>query len=91
MEETTMKRWSALIVATFIIAAFSLAARAVNDAAAQGDAGWITLFDGKNLDNWNQIGTAKWKLEDGAVVADNGNGFLVSKNDYTDFDLRAEF
>ena len=58
---------------------------------AQAEAGWITLFDGKNLDNWNQIGNANWQLEDGSVVADNGNGFLVSKNDYSDFDLRIEF
>jgi hypothetical protein len=58
---------------------------------ARAENGWMTLFDGKNLDNWNPIGTAKWKLEDGAVVADSGNGFLVSKNDYGDFDLRVEF
>ena len=45
----------------------------------RAEAGWITLFDGKTLDNWNSIGTAKWKVEDGAAVADNGNGFLVSK------------
>jgi hypothetical protein len=62
-----------------------------NQAAAQTNAGWMTLFDGKNLDNWAAIGTADWKLEDGAVVADNGNGFLVSKNDYTDFNLKVEF
>jgi hypothetical protein len=64
---------------------------ATHDAAAQADAGWITLFNGKNLDGWSPIGTANWKVEDGAIVADNGNGFLVSKNDYADFDLRAEF
>jgi 3-keto-disaccharide hydrolase len=61
-------------------------------AAAANHAGWITLFDGNNLDNWNTIGTANWKLdEDGVVVADSGNGFLVSKNSYTDFELRVEF
>jgi hypothetical protein len=58
-------------------------------ALAQG--GWVTLFDGKNLDNFDQIGTANWRLEDGAVVADKGNGFLVTKNAYTDYQLRAEF
>ncbi len=59
--------------------------------SAAADTGWVTLFDGKNLDNWSPIGTANWKLEDGVVVADNGNGFLVSKNAYTDFQLRVEF
>jgi hypothetical protein len=58
---------------------------------ALSQAGWTVLFDGKNLDNWVQVGDANWRLEDGAVVADKGSGFLVSKNDYADFELRAEF
>ena len=49
------------------------------------------MFDGKNLDNFNKIGDANWRLEDGAVVADKGNGFLVSKEGYGDFEIRAEF
>jgi hypothetical protein len=52
---------------------------------------WVTLLDGTNLDNWTQIGTANWRIADGAAVADSGNGLLVSKKTYTDFQLRAEF
>jgi hypothetical protein len=55
------------------------------------DAGWITLFDGSNLDNWNRTGNANWRIEDGLVVADRGDGLLVSKKTYTDFQIRAEF
>jgi hypothetical protein len=87
-----MKRWPATIAALLILGGIGLAlTRHANEAAAQADAGWITLFDGKTLDNWNPIGTANWKLDDGSVVADNGNGFLVSKYAYTDFQLRVEF
>ena len=56
--------------------------------------GWIVLFDGSNLDNWNAIGNANWRIADGAVQADSGDkrqGYLVSKNSYTDFQVRAEF
>ena len=53
--------------------------------------GWTTLFDGKNLDNFKPIGDANWKIEDGAVVADKGTGYLVSKNSYGDFELKVEF
>ena len=60
-------------------------------ATAQSGAGWVTLFDGKNLDNFNKVGDANWRIEDGAAVADKGNGFLVSKASYGDFQLRAEF
>jgi hypothetical protein len=66
-------------------------AQYADDSAAQAKAGWVTLFDGKNLDNWSPIGTANWKLKGGELVADNGNGFMVSNTDYADFDLRVQF
>jgi hypothetical protein len=58
-----------------------------------GGSGWVTLLDGgKGLENFNQIGDANWRVEDGAVVADKGKGgHLVSKNAYRDFEIRAEF
>ena len=44
-----------------------------------------------SLDNWRQIGTANWRIENGEFVADTGNGHLVTKENYTDFHLMAEF
>ena len=57
------------------------------------DARWITLVDGTaGLDNWNRVGDANWRAEDGAIVADKGKGgYLVSKNSYKNFQIRAEF
>src|SRR4051794_33631477 len=79
--------------AIFISAALFAGATAVwhSQASGQTGPGWTSLFDGKSMDNWEKIGDANWRLEDGAVVADKGNGYLVSKNDYADFELRAEF
>src|SRR5229473_2128277 len=59
----------------------------------QAEEGWITLIDGTaGLDNFNPIGDANWRAEDGAIVADKGKGgYLVSKNSYKDFQIRAEF
>jgi hypothetical protein len=55
--------------------------------------GWQTLIDGdKGLENFNQVGDANWHPEGGAIVADTGkSGFLVSKQTYRDFEIRAEF
>jgi hypothetical protein len=58
--------------------------------------GWITLIDGeKGLDNWNRVSDANWRGVDGAIQADakseKANAYLVSKNSYTDFQIRAEF
>ncbi|HEX9193460.1 MAG TPA: DUF1080 domain-containing protein [Burkholderiales bacterium] len=60
---------------------------------SQSDAGWIVLIDGSTgLENFSPIGDANWRAEDGAIVADKGKGgYLVSKNTYRDFQVRAEF
>ena len=57
----------------------------------QSDSNWTTLLDGSNLDHWTTVGKANWRVVDGVVQADQGNGHLVSKNSYSDFQLRAEF
>lgn len=63
--------------------------------AASQNTGWTTLFDGKNLDEWNQVGESNWHVEDGAVIADKmagkEAGYLVSKKSYKNFIVRVEF
>jgi hypothetical protein len=58
--------------------------------------GWVTLIDGETgLENWTRVGGANWRAEGGAIVADKstteGSSFLVTKNSYKDFEIRAEF
>ncbi|MDG4601451.1 MAG: DUF1080 domain-containing protein [Defluviicoccus sp.] len=55
--------------------------------------GWIILIDGeKGLENFNKIGDANWRAEEGAIVADSGaGGHLVTKNAYDDLEIYAEF
>ncbi len=62
-------------------------------ASGPADGGWTTMIDGdKGLDNWNAVGNANWRAEGGSIVADKGTvGFLVSKQSYKDFIIRAEF
>jgi hypothetical protein len=85
-----MKRFAATISTALLLVGLA-GLPYPQQARAQREAGWTVLFDGKSLDNWNQIGDANWRIEDGVAVADKGNGFLVSKNAYGDFQLRAEF
>jgi hypothetical protein len=55
-------------------------------------AGWVTVLDGTSLDGWSQVGKGNWSIVDGAVQGKNGDaGFIVSKDSYTDFEIRAEF
>lgn len=62
-------------------------------AQVPGGPGWTTLIDGaQGLENWNTLGDANWRSQDGAVVADKGSsGYLVSKASYKDFVIYAEF
>src|SRR4051812_1099839 len=55
--------------------------------------GWTTLIDGdRGLDNFERVGDANWRPEGGAIVADSGKGgFLVSRQSWRDFEMRAEF
>jgi hypothetical protein len=74
-----------------LLAAAAALVVALAPAARAQEGGWTVLFDGKGLDRFNQIGDANWRVEDGTVVADKGTGFLVTKQPYGDFQLRAEF
>ena len=62
-------------------------------ASAPQDAPWDSLIDGdKGLDNWDRLGDANWRAEGGLIVADKGKGgYLVSRADYRDVAIRAEF
>src|SRR5258707_6960032 len=88
----TLALASGLFIASF--AALQMAP----SASSQTGPGWVQLFDGKTMDGWDQVGTANWRVEDGALVADKstapngeGGGHLVTKNSYKNHTIHAEF
>jgi uncharacterized protein (TIGR03067 family) len=61
--------------------------------ASAEEAGWVSLFNGKDLTGWaplaEQPGT--WQVTDGVLVGSGGPGHLYSvRGDYQNFRLRAE-
>ena len=72
---------------TALVGAILLLATA---ATAQTGAGWKTLFNGKDLNNWSVTGNADWKVTDGVIEATKARGFLLTKESYTDFEFRAD-
>jgi len=81
---------------TFLITGIAVLGAGLAGCAGSGaERGWITLFDVSsvyNLDGWTQIGERNWSLVEGTIQGKNDkNGFLVSKDSYTDFEIRAEF
>jgi len=59
--------------------------------AAEQASKMVLLTDGTNMNNFDQAGNASWRIAERAIAADRGNGFLVTKQSYGDFKLRAEF
>jgi hypothetical protein len=81
-------------VVMLVIAAFSTnvhAAKARKKQSAGSDS-WVELFNGKNLDGWEQLnGKATYEVQDGAIVGTtvegSPNSFLCTKKHYGDFEL----
>jgi Domain of Unknown Function (DUF1080) len=85
----------AFTVAVRLLAATVAAVPFAPPASGQTGPGWITLLDGQSMGDWDRVGETNWRLEDGAVVADQRTSkdpaHLVSKDSYKDFQLYAEF
>ena len=87
-----MKRLS-ILAAGLLMGAAALQFSSV--ASGQSD-GWVTLVDDKKMGDWTEVGKANWAMKDGALVADKitegkDPSYLVSKNSYKDFQIKAEF
>lgn len=81
-----------LVIALFIGVGITLNAA---EKAEQGKGAWISLFDGKTLEGWEQVnGTAKYEVEDGTIKGTTAEGspnsFLCTKKHYSDFVLEFE-
>src|SRR3954471_10300938 len=64
--------------------------------SSAADAGWVDLFNGKDLTGWVQKGgKAKYTVENGEIVgrtvANTQNSFLCTAKDYSDFILELDF
>ena len=63
--------------------------------AAEPEAGWTSLFDGKTLSGWESLPLGKqvsnWEVKDGVLEGSGGQSMLFSpKGDYKNFKFGAE-
>jgi hypothetical protein len=79
---------------------FCLAALVASAIAVQADEkpgavpeGFTPLFNGKDLSGWTVTGNKeKWAAEGGAIVCKGGGGgYILTKKEYGDFELRFEY
>ena len=60
-------------------------------ALAQDKDAPVELFNGKDLTGWVVVNKAAWTVEDGAITAGAGNGWLRTEKMYKDFELSLEW
>ena len=83
----------------FLICAFALfCASGCNEYAknmSKDEDGFIKLFNGKNLKNWQTSGNADWKVQNGELVGmqgeDNAPGDLFTIDSFSDFELKCVY
>ena len=56
---------------------------------------YVDLFNGSDLEDWQNFGGGKFYVEDGTIVGESApdlpNSFLATKEMYDDFELEVEF
>lgn len=59
-------------------------------AAAEDEAGFISLFNGKNLDGWKIAENGQFKVENGEIVVSGPRAHLFTEKEFKNFIFRAE-
>ncbi len=77
----------------FLLTAAVLCAQNKPPAAAPGE-DWVSLFNGKDLAGWVEIGKEKWAVENGVIrgiAVTKDYGYLKTEKNYKDFQLAIKF
>ena len=55
-------------------------------------AGWTPLFNGRSLTGWAPEQSARWHVQDGAIIGNaGGDGWLRSDREFGDFALKIDY
>ena len=79
------------VVFGILAAVLSFSAVPLEGIAGDDEPGYVTLFNGQNLDGWIIENKGQFSVRDGLLVLNKGTGWLRSKNEYGDFVLKLQF
>lgn len=89
-----MKRFSHCLLASCILTVLPLASQGADSKApSEGEAQWISLFDGKSLKGWEKVGKkdSHWTVENGTLAGSGTQSMLVStEGPFKNFKYRVE-
>ena len=88
-----MTSYTRTMVLAFSAAALAIAQTPRNRAPLPSEQ-WVSLFNGKDLKNWVEVGHEKWTVEDGTIHGQGATreyGYLRTEKQYKDFWLSLRF
>src|SRR5579871_4469081 len=77
-----------------VLLTLSLLAQTPKNRAPLPNEQWVSLFDGKTLEGWDQVGQEKWEVKDGEIhgqAVTKEYGYLQTVKKYKDFHLSLRF
>jgi len=88
------RRWRLRVKRIGVFVAIVLMVGLTVVAEAPRKAGWVSLFNGMDLNGWKKNGDEKWIVEKGTILCEstaNKYGYLTTDKTYRDFILRLKF
>jgi hypothetical protein len=87
---------ASMLLATVIILCIWLPPACAADTGNASDAGWRTLFNGRDLEGWSAIGNATWHVQDGVIAGGQDgdpkrSGLLTTTAQFKNFELELDF
>lgn len=78
----------------FTVLSLTLGALAFAQGRPEPQVKWESLFNGKDLSGWDEVGKEKWTVEEGTirgVAITKAYGYLQTKKEYKDFEMSLRF
>jgi len=92
MKMRSMLKLSVLaVIVAGLGAVAAVSAAAEEKAPAAGAGGWVSLFNGKDLEGWKPVANGKWWVEDGCLVGtpvEAKGGDLFTEKEFDNFECR---
>lgn len=92
-EKIMSRKLHAIVCLVMLTLQFGCEQLATKD--TQAKAGFVRIFNGKDLTGWEPSGGARWVIENGAIVGTQGDNYapgdLFTKDTYKDFELTATY
>ncbi|WP_298869321.1 DUF1080 domain-containing protein [uncultured Gimesia sp.] len=78
------------IMAAILISSFLGSSAYSGEKNSESDAGWVDLFNGKDLTGWRIAEGGPWEVKDGTIVVSGKRSHLFTEKEFKNFEFKAD-